>query len=265
MPTLTTRLGLLNTVVIGSGPPALLWHSLFVDSTTWNRLRDRLAGVRTLILVDGPGHGTSPAPPRPFTLADCADAAADVLAALDVRAPVDWLGNAWGGHVGVLFAGAYPHACRTLLTIASPIHALPPADRRAVQLVNVLHRLAGPRAVARPLTDTLLGRALSKHDPEAAALVRAAFIRADRRGMREAIRSISLNRPDATDRLAAVKAQTLMISGADDAMCTPDDTASWAARIPAGESLVVPGAGHLAPLFDPATTDIVIDFWARAS
>ena len=265
MPTLPTRLGPLNTEVTGCGPPALLWHSLFVDSTSWNRLRGRLAEVRTLILVDGPGHGANPPPPCPFTLADCADAAADVLGALDVRGPVDWLGNAWGGHVGVFFAGAYPDACRTLLCIASPISALPPQDRRAMQLVYALHNLAGPRAVVRPLTHALLGPELSKHDPEAAALVRSAFIRADRRGMRRAIRSISLKRPDATGHLAAVKAPTLMITGADDARCTAEDTGAWAARVPAGKSLVVPGAGHLAPVFDPATADIVEDFWSRAA
>lgn len=264
MPTVATRLGPLNVEVDGAGPPALLWHSLFVDSTSWTRLRRRLAAVRTLVLVDGPGHGPNPAPPGPFGLADCAAAARDVLDALSVTRPVDWLGNAWGGHVGVYFAGTYPDACRTLVTIATPIHALPPADRRAVQLLQVLHRWAGPRAVAAPLADALLGKALRRSDRDAATTVRTAFVRADRRGMRQAIRSISLDRPDATDRLPAVKAPTLMVTGADDAMCTPPDTAAWAARLPSGRSLVVPGAGHLAPLFDPHTADVVADFWSHA-
>jgi hypothetical protein len=54
-----------------------------------------------------------------------------------------------------------------------------------------------------------------------------------------------------------------MITGADDAMCTPTDTAAWAAQVPAGRSLVVPGAGHLAPLFDQRTADVIADFWAH--
>ena len=265
MPTVTTRLGPLHVEVDGAGPPALLWHSLFVDSTSWNRLRPLLATMRTLVLVDGPGHGAGPSPPGPFTIADCADAAREVLDALSVSRPVDWLGNAWGGHVGVSFAATYPDACRTLLTIATPIHALSPGDRRAVHLVRLLHRWAGPRAVAAPLTDALLGKALRRSDPDAAAVVRTAFVRADRRGMRQAIRSISLDRRDATDQLSAVKAPTLMVTGADDAMCTPADTAAWAARLPSGRSLVVPGAGHLAPLFDPRTADVVADFWSHAA
>jgi pimeloyl-ACP methyl ester carboxylesterase len=263
MPTILTRLGRLNVEVDGSGPPAVLWHSLFVDSTSWRRLRPRLAAARRLILIDGPGHGPNPAPPGPFSPADCAAAAVEVIEALGVSGPVDWLGNAWGGHVGLCFAATNPDACRSLLTIATPVHALPPADRRAVRLVYLLHRFAGPRSVASPLTDALLGTALRKADPDADAIVRTAFVRANRHGMREAIRSISLNRPDATDLLTSVKAPTLMITGADDAMCTPTDTAAWAAQLPAGQSLLVAGAGHLAPLFDPHTADIITDFWSN--
>ncbi|MEV0718663.1 hypothetical protein AB0H87_29145, partial [Asanoa sp. NPDC050611] len=84
-------------------------------------------------------------------------------------------------------------------------------------------------------------------------------------GMRQAIRSISLDRPDATALLARVKAPTLLATAADDPICTPEDTAAWAAQIPDGRTAVLPGAGHLAPLFDPATADVVTDFWATCA
>ncbi|BCB78029.1 alpha/beta fold hydrolase [Phytohabitans flavus] len=261
--TVRTRVGPLHVEVDGDGPPAVLWHSLFVDSTTWARLRPALAARRTLILVDGPGHGHSGRPPGPFTMSDCADAAAEVLASLAVTGPVDWLGNAWGGHVGVTFAAERPEACRSLLTIATPIHALPASDRRSVRLAYVLHRLAGPRAVAGPLTDALLGRALRRADLAAATAASSSFIRADRRGMRQAIRSISLDRADATALLPAIKAPTLMATGADDAMCTPADTATWAAQVQSGHHVVLSGAGHLAPLFDPRTSTVITDFWQQ--
>ena len=35
--TVSTRLGPLHVRTTGAGPTALLWHSLFVDSTTWAR------------------------------------------------------------------------------------------------------------------------------------------------------------------------------------------------------------------------------------
>ena len=58
--TVDTRVGPLRVRTTGAGPTALLWHSLFVDSTTWDRLRPRLATDRRLVLVDGPNHGANP-------------------------------------------------------------------------------------------------------------------------------------------------------------------------------------------------------------
>ncbi len=45
-------------------------------------------------LIDGANHGGSPPVRRPFTLDDCAGAAADVLDHLGIGEPVDWLGDA---------------------------------------------------------------------------------------------------------------------------------------------------------------------------
>jgi len=103
-----TRLGALAVRVHGEGPVAVLWHSLFVDDSTWSRVEDDLARARRLVIITGPGHGVSPDPGRRYNMDECAEAAADVLAALGIDDPVDWVGNAWGGHVGVVFAARWP-------------------------------------------------------------------------------------------------------------------------------------------------------------
>jgi pimeloyl-ACP methyl ester carboxylesterase len=257
----STNLGRLHVGLAGSGPPAVLWHSLWVDSRSWGPLISVLGGHRRIVTIDGPGYGLSSPIHRDFTLDDCATAACEVLDQLAISEPVDWVGNAWGGHVGVQFAARHPEACRSLLTIATPIHALPPADRRSVHLVHRLHRLAGPRPIVGILANALLGKAFRQSDPEAGAIVRSSFIRADRAGMRQAIRCVSLDRGDATDQLMAVQAPTLMTTGADDLMCTPADTAAWASHVPGGRDLVLTGAGHVAPLFDSKTADVITGFW----
>ncbi|UWW09163.1 alpha/beta fold hydrolase [Mycolicibacterium brumae] len=95
-----TGLGRLRLRRAGSGPPVLLWHSLFVDSSSWGPLFDRLAQRRDVIAVDGPCHGLSEGITRDFTLGEVATAAVAVLDNLEIADPVDWVGNAWGGHVG---------------------------------------------------------------------------------------------------------------------------------------------------------------------
>ncbi|WP_220188145.1 alpha/beta fold hydrolase, partial [Pseudonocardia pini] len=123
-----TGIGPVHVEVEGSGPPALLWHSLFLDLHQWDLVRPALAAHRTLVLLDGPGHGRGGRPPRRFTFDGCADAAAHVLRTLDLGPEVDWVGNAWGGHVGYVFAARYP--LRSLTAISAPPTPLPAVPRR---------------------------------------------------------------------------------------------------------------------------------------
>ena len=62
-------------------------HSLFVDSRSWSGVEPALAQQRTLVLIDGPGHGGSQPARRHFTLVDCAAAAAEVLDQLELTVP----------------------------------------------------------------------------------------------------------------------------------------------------------------------------------
>lgn len=258
----TTPLGQLRVRTRGVGPVALMWHSLFVDSTTWGRMQDSLACHRRLLLVDGPGHGSNPPPPGTFTLEDCAEAACTILDELSGAEPVDWVGNAWGGHVGTVFAATYPRRCRTLTSIAAPVHALPPDQRRVIHAALVAYRLLGPaRPLVKAVVDGLLG---ATSDPAEAALVADAFRRADRRGMATAIQSASLDRHDVSGALAAVEAPTLIVAAADDKLWTPAQAQAAGQHLQHGAVVTVAGGGHVAPLLGaaPALADVITRFWA---
>jgi pimeloyl-ACP methyl ester carboxylesterase len=99
-----TRLGSLYVRTVGSGRPAVLWPSMFVDSHTWDRMLPLLqresAIPRRFALIDPPGLGNSEPLRTSSTIAGAAAAARDALAHLDLGGPVDWVGNAFGGHVG---------------------------------------------------------------------------------------------------------------------------------------------------------------------
>jgi pimeloyl-ACP methyl ester carboxylesterase len=242
----------------------VLWHSLFVDSTTWNRVARPLAATRRLVLIDGPAHGGNPPVPHRFTLDDCAGAAADVLDHFGIDQPVDWLGNAWGGHVGILFAAAHPGRCRTLTAIGAPVSPLAAAERRQIVLLSSLYRITGPvRPLVNPLVDALLGPRARAHDPDGAALVADAFRRANRRGMYAAIRWLSLRRPDLTPVLDTISTPTLLTTGAHDPMWTTTNARAAAAHLPHGALVILPGSGHIGPLLQ-APSDVaalVTGFW----
>ena len=261
--TVPTRVGRLHVQTMGSGPPAVLWHSLFVDSTTWCRVQDRMADARRLIVIDGPNHGGNRPTRRSFTLHDCVGVAEDVLEQVGVDEPVDWVGNAWGGHVGILFAAAHPDRCRSLLAIGAPVHAPNRGDWWRTALLATLYRAGGPRPVTNILVDALLGPLARKDDPSGAAIVADAFARADRRGMFAAIRWLSLRRPDLTPVLGRIRTPTLLTTGAHDPMWTIENASAAAGHLPRGALVILPAAGHIGPLLQApaAVVDLVLGFW----
>lgn len=262
-----TRVGNLKVTVIGAGDAratAVLWHSLFVDERSWERVIPALSRGRQLVLVTGPGHGTSRDVKRRYDMGDCAEAALQVLQALGVGGPVDWVGNAWGGHVGILFAARHPDRVRTLVAAGTPVHPYPLASRLQTSLLLVLYRLLGP---IRYLTDAVVEALLSEHtratDPAAVALVRDCFTNADRAGLANAIVSISLKREDLRPVLPAVQAPTLFMTGSAHPDWSPEQLRAAATQLPQGSTRVLDGAAYLVPLESPDEfSRCVQEFWA---
>ncbi len=260
-----TDLGRMHVQRRGSGPVTILWHSLFLDSRSWAPLIDALDEVapqRSVIAIDGPSHGRSAPVTRDFTLDECTHAAADALDALGIDGPVDWVGNAWGGHIGILLAATQPHRIRTLTTIGTPVHGISARFRvtKGWPLV-ALYRLFGPtQLVCDPLSQSLLG-------PDGSAEVMDAFRQADRTGMYHAVRSMMLKRPSLHDQLRHIVAPTLMLAADDDDEGWPPQQARAAcATMPNARADVVRGGGRVAPLLVDAKTiaRTLVDFWDAA-
>ena len=261
-----TAVGRLKVTTLGTGAPAVLWHSLFVDERSWDRVAPDLARDRRLILITGPGHGESSDPHRRYDLPQCARAAEEVLDELGVAGPVDWVGNAWGGHVGVIVATAPAHRVRSLVTIGTPVQALGVAERVRTRSLLLLHRLLGPAGfIADAVVETLLSAATCTNDPVAVALVRSSFVEADPVRLRRAVVSISVHRESLAELLPGLRVPTLMVTGEQHSGWTPTQAAAAIRAVPDGRTAVVPDAAYLVPLEQPdAVVALVRDFWASA-
>src|SRR4051812_41738657 len=177
-----TEVGRLAVYDQGSGPATFLWHSLYVDHASLDALVKELGG-RRCVRVDGPGHGASPGPRRRYDLAACARAAFQVLDALGA-AEVDWVGNAWGGHVGVVAAVTAPARIKSLAVIGSPMEALPQKARLQSNLLLAMLRVGLTGIGANLLGDVMLAKG-SPHRDYLRRCVRQAP------ALAEAVRSIS--------------------------------------------------------------------------
>lgn len=271
MNAIATPLGTLDVHVEGrvdnGHPVAVLWHSLFVDERSWDRVAPALAEDRSLVMITGPGHGRSEARTRRYDLGDCASAALQVLKGLAVTAPADWVGNAWGGHVGILLAAMHPERVRSLAVFNAPVQALTRAQARAPRMLAGMLRVAGPVGPARSgVVAALLSERTRRDDPDAVSYVDGCLRAADPAALATAIRSISLDRPDLRPLLTGIVAPTLFVTSPEDALWTPEQATAAAALMPDAAVEVVDGGHHLTPLENPdETIALVRELWSRTA
>jgi pimeloyl-ACP methyl ester carboxylesterase len=239
-------------------PAVLLWHSLYVDGRSWDGVLPALTAGRTVLVVDGPCHGESPGPARDFTLDDCVDVALAVLdhAKLDA---VDVVGNAWGGHVGVLLAARAPARVRSLVAMCSPMQALRPDERRKLRVLGGLLRLVGWRRFLRRALEGAMLHRPARADASA-YLARAARGPGRARTLR-AMRSVALGRPSLVERLADIRCPTLFVVGAGSALWPPALAREQATRLADGRVEVLADVGHLPPVEAPEATAALVTRW----
>ncbi|GAA4410783.1 hypothetical protein GCM10023168_30840 [Fodinibacter luteus] len=258
-----TRLGALHVRIVGSGPVTVLWPSMFVDGHTWDRLLPHLAADRRYVLVDGPGLGRSEPLRRRSSIGEAADAAVDLLDGLGVDAPVDWVGNAFGGHVGFDLA-TREGVLRSLVAVSAPTEPITPELRRQIALLAPVLRLAG---AVRPVRDSVVEAMLtqaSAADPQLRAVVVDSLRRPGRRSLSLALRSFILDRADVNDTLGDIRVPSLFVASDDRGDWSPQDAVRAAALTPAARAVVVDGARTLVPLEQPVTlARLLRDFWAE--
>jgi 3-oxoadipate enol-lactonase len=236
----------------GTGPAVLLLHGFPLGRWIWDDVRAALRDRYRVITPDLRGHGDSEVTPGPYPMDVLADDVAGLLAHLHVdRAVVG--GLSMGGYATFAFwrrAAARVRALVLCDTRASADNAgekvmrqstaQTARDRGTAAVVDgMLPKLLAPRTLSgRPeLTATIRGR-LARTDPQAVA---AALL-----GMKE--------RPDSTPTLATITVPTLVVVGGDDQLTPPALAREMAARIPDARLVVVPEAGHLSPVEQPAAT-----------
>jgi pimeloyl-ACP methyl ester carboxylesterase len=241
-------------------PVALLWHSMFADSSSWDAVVPQLLPHRRLLVVDGPGYGASDPLPRRTSIGESAEVGEQVLDHLGV-ASVDWVGNAWGGHAGLHLAATRPGRIRTLVAISSPVNALTRSQLVQIRLLNTVVRLLGP---VRPVRDAIAGVQLAQPDGPYRPVVDAALRRPTRRSLALTVQSFVVDRTDLSWALPRIAVPTLVVATDDRYDWTPELAEAAAARLPRGSFTTVPGADVVAPLEQPdLTAEAVLAFWAR--
>jgi len=215
----------------------------------WSRCAAHLGEEFHVVGWDLPGHGRSPAPAAPFTLAELAQA---VLALAD-QPLFAYAGNSIGGAVGLQLLLDAPDrvASAVLLSTGAKI-----GESRSWHERAALVRRAGPAVMVENSTRRWFGAGFLDREPAAGAALLGGLRDADTEGY--AVACEALADFDVRDRLAGVTAPVLAVAGADDPTAPPDKVAEIAAGVANGRLVVLDGVAHQAPAERPGEVAALI-------
>lgn len=235
------------------GPPLLLGSSLGTTAAMWAPQVAPLAATHAVYAFDHRGHGRSPVPAGPYTIAELGG---DVLALMDRLglARAAYCGLSLGGMVGQWLLAHAARRISAAVLISTGAH-LPPADTWTERAAAV-RAAGGPE----PIADTIVGRWFTpdyaRAHPDVVARHRAMVAATPAEGYAGCCEAIAAM--DLRDGLPGVTVPTLVIAGADDPSIPPEHGRAIAAAIPGARYEELTPAAHLASVERAAEVSALI-------
>ena len=219
-----------------AAPPLMLCNSLGTTLEMWDAQVEGLTTRFRLVRYDRRGHGRSPVPRGPYSIEDLGHDALGLLDGLGI-ARASFCGLSIGGMVGMWLASEAPERIDRLV-LCSTAASLPPREQWLERAATV--RAKGVTAIA----DAAVDRWFTPNAP---------------RSLRESFRAMLVGTPpegyaaccealadlDLRDRLAAIEAPTLVVTGEGDPVAPPETGGRLAASIRGGRHVTVARARHI--------------------
>jgi 3-oxoadipate enol-lactonase len=234
------------------GPPIVFTGSLGTDRTMWKMQSDRLGERFRTLRYDVRGHGASPVPDGPYSIADLGG---DLVALMDRAgiARASLCGLSIGGMISMWVAAHHPERVERLVLCCTSALLGPPEGwhQRAATV-----RAEGVEAIADAVLERWFTPGFAAQHPEVIEDMRARLIATPAEGYAGCCEAIAAM--DLTGDLGSVSAPTLVLSGADDPATPPVHGRRIAELIPGARFEIVSPAAHLATVERPDLTTAMI-------
>jgi abhydrolase domain-containing protein 6 len=243
------RLEYLQRDGVGAAPAAILMlHGATADRSAWLRLARHIGQQYTLVIPDLPGHGASDCAPD-YSIGAQAARIKELLCQLTVGR-VHIIANSMGGAIALHLAATWPALVRSLTLIsAAGVEAGPSwlqdhvartganpmldieagADYRAMLRIG----MAAPPYIPGPLLGALARSFAGRKD------INRQIVEDIRRDL------------DQSDKLAGIRAPSLIIWGGDDKVLSVANAALLQQRLANSSHVVLDGIGHVAMVEAP--------------
>src|SRR5262245_27129106 len=247
----------LHYVERGRGTPLLLVHGFPLDHTMWQGQLDALADRYRVIAPDLRGFGQSGVTAGLATMPLMADDLAQLLDRLAIAEPIVLCGLSMGGYVAWQFALRYRERLAKL--ILCDTRAVGDTPETAANRIGLADRVQkeGPAFVAETMLPKLFAPATIESKAPCVEATRQVILRTNPKGIAAASRGMA-QRPDVTPWLSRFDMPTLVLCGQHDAISTPDEMRGFTELLPQARFVEIAGAGHMAPLENPAEVNAAI-------
>jgi len=153
-------------------------------------------------------------------------------------------GLSMGGYVAFAMMRRAPARVGGLLLANTRAGADSPEGRANRDRLIALVVREGPAAIAREMVPKLLGATTQREQPDLVDAIDR-MIRMNSSEAVVAALAAMRDRPDSTPLLPAITCPTTIVTGDEDTIIAPSESAAMHALIPGSRLMIIPGAGHL--------------------
>lgn len=228
----------------GTGEPIVFVHGAGGSSSAWYFQKEYLKAFAEVILIDLPGHGTAPGIP-PETIEEKRDMIREALVELKIQ-ECHLVGHSMGGAISMSFALRYPQLLKGLVLVATGARL-----RVHPEILDTILQ-DKPMAARR-----IMELAFSEKAP---ALMVETAINEILKAEAQVIYNdfLSCENFDLMGALSGIEVRTLIIGGAEDRLAPAHYSEYLHREIQGSKLVLVPGAGHMVPLEQPAEVNKAI-------
>ena len=244
----------LNYEQDGIGPDLVLIPGLGASVNAWYAQLKGLSPVLRVTALDPRGHGLSDKPPGPYSLPLFATDVAALMQHLDLG-PAVVVGSSMAALIAVELAATHPERVAALVLVGGfPVLGLAGKERMEGRARTAETEGMGP--LADPVASTALGAHTHQTQPGLVGLFRQGLLANDPRAYAASCRA--LVEADITPRLGRIQCPTLIVLGSQEQVAPLPAARALKAGVPHAGLEVIPNAGHLPFLEQPAAFNAAI-------
>ena len=237
----------------GQGPALVLLHGFLCDSRCWLPQLAGMSELFTVIAWDAPGAGASSDPPGHLSTDGYARCLAGFLDAIGISS-AHIVGLSWGGILAQEFYRRYQERVLSLV-LADTYAGWKGSFSESVWRKRLTTCLADSTDPPASFVNDFVSGALSASATPELREQFAAIVR-DFHPVGFRLMSLSSADMDTRDLLPTIRAPTLLLWGQDDRRSPLHVATQIHAAIPDAELAIIPHAGHLSNMEQPATFNL---------